>query len=72
LDFRLPSEHHGQEPQGKFHFAEMHRLKFANFHFNRNKAVQLAVEEKQVNEEVAIANLNAVFAIDKGEVLAKF
>jgi hypothetical protein len=49
----------------------MLRLELTDFQFYRHKAVQLAVKEQQINEEVAIADLNAIFIINEREVFAK-
>ena len=50
----------------------MFRLEFPDFQFNRDKAGERTVIKQQVNEEICIANLNAVLFPDKGKVPTKF
>ena len=46
----------------------MFRLEFPDFQFDRDKAGERTVIKQQVNEEICIANLNAVLFPDLGKV----
>ena len=49
----------------------MFRSEGINFQFDCNKAGQCTVTEQQINEEIRVANLNAVFFANKSEIMSK-
>lgn len=49
----------------------MFRSEGINFQFDCNKAGQCTVIEQQINEEIRVANLNAVFFANKSEIMSK-
>ncbi len=49
----------------------MFRSEGINFQFDCNKAGQCTVIEQQINEEIRVADLNAVFFANKSEIMSK-
>ena len=49
----------------------MFRSEGINFQFDCNKTGQCTVIEQQINEEIRVADLNAVFFANKSEIMSK-
>jgi hypothetical protein len=58
--------------QIEFKLTKIFRLKFIDFEFKCNQALKFTIEEKQVNGEIAVPNLQTVLLSQKGEVSPKF
>ena len=56
----------------EFEFAEVFGLEFVDFEFEIDEAVEGAVEEEQVEAEIASAYLDGVFAADVAKVASEF
>lgn len=56
----------------EFELAEVFGLEFVNFEFEVDKAVERAVEEEEVEPEIASADLDEVFAADVAKVASEF
>jgi hypothetical protein len=56
----------------KLKLSKIFRSKFIDFEFKGNEALEFAVIEDEIDEEVTVANLKAIFFSYKSEVSTKF
>jgi hypothetical protein len=58
--------------QIKLQLAQIFGLEFVDFEFKGDEALEFAVVEEEVDEKVAVADLEAIFLAEEAEVAAQF
>jgi hypothetical protein len=56
----------------RFKMPQVLGLKFIDFEFKGNKALEFTVEKEQIDKEVTVANLQTVLLSQEGEVSTEF